>query len=215
MKLITFDHPHRQKHFEFFNSMNHPHFNITAPVCVDGLIKSCKTAEISTHLAIVYIISRVANEITQFRWRIRGSEVVEHETVHPSFTVPTKVADVFSFCTVDYDYDRAIFLRRADHARKQMGETPSFEDEAGRDDYLFLSSFPWVAFTGYQHAMQYHPHDSVPRISWGKIHEVDGKMMMPLSVQVHHAIVDGSQVGAYFEQVEALTNGDRPIYRGN
>lgn len=208
MKQIIFDNPHRQKHFQFFNSMNHPHFNITAPVCVDGLIQSCKANGISTHLAIVYLISRVANDIPQFRWRIRGSEVMAHDSVHPSFTVPTKVADVFSFCTVDYDADSEVFLKRADLVRKQMEQTPSFEDEAGRDDYLFLSSFPWVAFTAYQHAMQFHPHDSVPRISWGKIHEVDGRMMMPLSVQVHHAVVDGSHVGQFFEQVEALANGD-------
>ena len=208
MKKITFDNPHRQKHFEFFNSMNHPHFNITAPVCVDRLIQKCKTRGISTHLAIVYVISRVANEIPQFRWRIRGDEVVEHSSVHPSFTVPTKVADVFSFCTVDYDANTDIFLKRANQVRKQMELTPNFEDEKGRDDYLFLSSFPWVAFTGYQHAMQYHPHDSVPRISWGKIHEVNGQMMMPLSLQVHHAIVDGSQVGIYFERVEELAKDD-------
>ena len=206
MKKIIFDHPHRLKHFEFFNSMNHPHFNITASVCVDSLVQECKTKKLSTHLAIVYIISRVANEIPQFRWRIRGDEIVEHDSVHPSFTVPTTVADVFSFCTVEYDVESTAFLKRADQVRKQMERTPNFEDEVGRDDYLFLSSFPWVAFTGYQHAMQYHPHDSVPRISWGKIHKVDGRMMMPLSVQVHHAIVDGSHVGAYFEQIEELAN---------
>ncbi len=211
MKKITFDNPHRQKHFDFFKSMNHPHFNITAPVNIDGLLKACKQKGLSTHLAIVYIISRAANDIPQFRWRIRGEEVVEHDSVQPSFTVPTKVSDVFSFCTVDFDIDPDIFLERAGEIRKQMENDPSFEDEDGRDDYLFLSSFPWVAFTGYQHAMQYHPHDSVPRISWGKIHEVNGKMIMPLSVQVHHAIVDGSQVGLYFDKIEKLSNEDCPF----
>ena len=201
MKKIIFDNPHRQKHFDFFRSMNHPHFNITAPVNVDGLVGVCKAQGISVHLAIVYVISRAANDIEQFRWRIRNDEIVEHETVQPSFTVPTKNTDVFSFCTVEYHDDPKIFLDRADGARKRMELEPSFEDDENRDDFLFLSSFPWVAFTGYQHAMQFHPHDSVPRISWGKIHEVNGAMQMPLSVQVHHALVDGSHVGRYFELV--------------
>ncbi|MBT8220513.1 MAG: chloramphenicol acetyltransferase [Bacteroidia bacterium] len=203
MKEVVFDNPHRKKHFEFFRNLNHPHFNITASVKVGSLIKTCKEKEISVHLALVYLISRIANEIPEFRWRIRGDQIIEHVAVHPSFTVPTETSDVFSFCEVKYDKDSKVFLERAMDARSQRWSDPHFEDEKDRDNYIFLSSFPWVAFTGYQHAMQFHPHDSVPRISWGKILETNGVMTMPLSVQVHHAIVDGSHVGQYFEMVES------------
>ena len=43
-----------------------------------------------------------------------------------------------------------------------------FEDEEGRDDFLFLSAIPWISFTSFSHAMHYTPADSVPRITWGK-----------------------------------------------
>lgn len=203
MKTIVFENSHRKKHFEFFKNLNHPHFNITAPVVVDPFIKICREKQISVHLALVYLISHVANEIDQFRWRIRGNEIIEHPVVHPSFTVSTEASGVFSFCEVKYDRDAAIFLKRANKTKIERFSEPRFEDEEGRDDYLFLSSFPWVSFTGYQHAMQFHPHDSVPRISWGKLFSENEILKIPLSVQAHHAIVDGSQVGLYFEKIES------------
>lgn len=198
MKTITFDNPHRKTHFEFFKGMNHPHFGITANVDVTALLPYIKDNKLHTSTTIVYLISKTANAITEFRWRIRDNEIVEHEKVHPSFTVPTQEADVFSFCTVEFNDTAQTFLESAKKQIDAMYINPSLEDEKGRDDYLFLSAMPWVSFTGVQHAMHYHPRDSVPRITWGKFFELNEKILMPVSVQAHHALVDGRHIGRYF-----------------
>lgn len=204
MKKIHFKHPHRQKHFDFFNSMNHPHFNICAPVVIGPILNILKRQNRSLTPTLVYLFSRVANEIPQFRWRIREQEVFEHPVVHPSFAVETLGTDVFSFCEVPYQNNFHQFYEQAVQKIEQMKREPSFEDEEGRDDYLFMSAIPWVAFTSMQHAMSYHPHDCIPRISWGKYQTIKGTTSMPLSVQTHHALVDGRQVGYFFQRVEAL-----------
>lgn len=206
MREIIFENPHRQKHFEFFNSMNHPHFNITANVDISNLLPFLKKNKLPITPSIVYLIARTANEIPEFKWRIRDKKIFEHETVTPSFSVFTEVADVFSFCTVDYESNAKSFIQRAFEKSEEMKQHPSFEDEEGRDDFLFLSTIPWVSFTGFQHAMRFHPCDSVPRITWGKFFEENGKTQMPLSVQVHHAVVDGRHVGKYFQLMEKMAN---------
>lgn len=206
MKKITFQHPHRQKHFEFFNTMNHPHFNICANVDITNLLHFLKNKNLPFTPTVVYLISKTANQIPEFKWRIRGQEVVEHTTVHPSFTVYTEAADVFSFCEVAYDEDYHFFLKRAITQMKKMKTHPSFEDDKTRDDYLFLSAIPWVSFTSFQHAMFNHPTDSVPRITWGKYFETNEKIMMPLSVQAHHAVVDGRHTGKFFQIITQLIN---------
>jgi chloramphenicol O-acetyltransferase type A len=96
------------------------------------------------------------------------------------------------------------FILRAEDIMDKMSREPSLEDEEGRDDFLFLSSFPWVSFTGFQHAMHFHPADSVPRFAWGKYFEENGKIKMPLSVQAHHALVDGIHTGRFFEKIGEL-----------
>lgn len=204
MRKIIFEDVHRQKHFDFFRQMDQPHFNICAPVDITMLLPIVKEKGLHFTSTVVYLIARIANDMPVFRRRIRGEELIEHEAVHPSFTVPTEVSEVFSFCTVNYDINYERFVAASQQTIQRMWHDPSFEDEPGRDDYLFLSSLPWVSFTGLTHAMHYSPVDSVPRITWGKYYTDNGRTRMPLSVQAHHAIVDGRDVGLYFQQLEEM-----------
>ena len=204
MKKIEFGSVHRKKHFDFFNGMNHPHFNITANIEITAFVKYVKASELPLTFSLVYLLSKTANYIPEFRWRIRNGSIIEHESVHPSFTVPTDEADVFSFCTVDHAEKASDFIKRAQKVKEDMKKNPSMEDEPGRDDFLFMSAIPWISFTGIQHAMSYHPHDSVPRISWGRFFGQSGATLMPLSVQAHHALVDGRHMGQFFQTFEEM-----------
>lgn len=197
------DDPHRQKHFQFFAQMDQPHFNICAEVPIGPFREAIRDTDWGVTPALVYLLARTANELRPFRWRIREEGVIEHGAVHPSFTIPTEASEVFSFCTVDYQPEVTAFVAATRIEMAAMQETPSFEDEAGRDDFLFLSAIPWVRFTSISHAMHYTPPDSIPRISWGKFVKSGNELVMPLSVQAHHAVVDGSDIGHYFERITA------------
>jgi|TARA_B110000285_G_C15001191_1_gene551523 chloramphenicol O-acetyltransferase type A len=203
MKKITFDNEHRRKHFEFFKNMNHPHFNICANVEITNFVKVLNKYQLPFTYSVVYAIAKTAKAIKEFRWRIIDGELFECENVRPSFTTYTEVADVFSFCDVSYDENYQTFIKMAAIKAAQMSKNPSFEDSE-HHDYLFLSSIPWVSFTMFQHAMPFHPTDSIPRITWGKYFEEGDKVKMPISIQAHHAVVDGRHVGLYFQEIEKL-----------
>ncbi len=203
MRTVTFDSPHRRKHFELFRNMNHPHFSVCAHLPVGPWVDAARARGHRLTAALVFLLARAANSIPEFRHRLREDRVVEHDIVHPSFTVATNEAEVFSFCEVELVDDLAAFVARADREIEARRASPSLEDDAGRDDYLFMSAFPWVAFTAVTHAMQLHPHDSVPRITWGKLYGADEELMLPLSAQAHHGLVDGVHMGRFFQTVEA------------
>lgn len=212
MKKVTFEHPHRQKHFDFFNAMSNPHFGVTVNVDITDFLELVRqSAALRFTPAIVYLIARAAHEVPNFKWRIRGQEVVEHEHIRPSFAVPTKTG-AFSFCTVRYDADPMNFHRAAEAMMEEMAKNPSFEDEPGMDDYLYLSTFPWASFTNVEHAMHNDPADSVPRIVWGKYFKQDDKVLMPLSIHAHHAVVDGSDLGAYVMKIQQLLKKSKTIF---
>jgi chloramphenicol O-acetyltransferase type A len=46
--------------------------------------------------------------------------------------------------------------------------------------------------------------DSAPSISFGKMTECNGKRSMPVSVHVHHALVDGLHIGQYIDCFQQL-----------
>ncbi len=207
MKTINLATWPRRKHFEVFREYDYPHFNLCANVDVSRLYPWVKSHGLSFNTTVVYITTRAANAIPELRQRIRGADVVEHDFAHPSFTV-LATGDLFSFCNVAYTEDFTTFHARAEATIKQVQANVVLEDEPGRDDYLFMTSIPWISFTNIQHPIHTHPADSVPRIAWGKYHAPGDRLLMPLSIQAHHALADGIHAGRFYERVQALL--DRP-----
>ena len=215
MKYIPFEDSHRKAHFEFFSNMASPHFSISANVEINAFLKTLKTHKLPFNISVVYAISRTANHLERFKQRVRTNGIIEHAVIHPSYSIPTKASSVFSFCTVNYldHYDQ--FKDDAQKREAYMQTDPSFKDEAGRDDYIFLSAIPWIHFTGFNHAMHIPAKDSVPRIVWGKYKELNGKIQLPISVQAHHAVIDGKDIGQFFDDLQILLNSfDHLIKKG-
>ena len=191
----------RREHFEFFSTFAHPHASLCANVDLTTFYPVVEQRGLSFTVAIVYVLSRAANAIPEFRYRIRGGNVVEHEIVHPSLTILAD-EDLFSFCTLDYVEGFSAFAARAAERMAYVKDHPTLEDEPGQDDLLFMTAIPWVSFTSLTHPLQSHPVDSVPRIAWGKFFKDGAFLKMPLSVQGHHALMDGLHMGRFYAEVQ-------------
>ena len=191
----------RRDHFELFNTFDYPHFCICANVDLTAFYPMVKQRGISFTVAVVYLIARTANAIPEFRQRIRAGEVVEHDIVHPSTTFLT-TDDLFSFCFLEYDEDFSTFAVRSTEKIAQLRKNPTIKEESLEDNQLYMTSIPWVSFTSIMHPLKLYPADSVPRFAWGKFFEEGNKIKMPLSVQGHHALIDGIHAGRFYEKIQ-------------
>lgn len=198
----------RREHYEFFSRADYPQFNVCANLDITRFRAAMKARGIPFYFAVMHAATRVANGIENFRTRIREDGVVLHERVHPSFTWMDEGEDLFRLIcaelTPDMDDDIAAFAKAAgEKARSQTAFMP-IEELSGRDDFLYITCLPWVAFTHISHTITLNRRDSVPRISWGKFFTEGGRVLLPFSVQVHHALADGLHVGRYYERLQAL-----------
>ncbi|MBA3532341.1 MAG: chloramphenicol acetyltransferase [Ardenticatenales bacterium] len=191
----------RRKHFALFQRLAYPYLNITATVDITAFYPFIKEQELSFNLALIYGLARVANTIPEFRYRIHGEGVVEHDIVHPATTIPAE-DELFSFCTIAYQEDFKAFAPLALETIARCTAFPTLDDEPGQDNLLYMSAIPWVSFTSIVHPVPLHPADSVPRIAWGKFFAENGTLKLPLSVQGHHALMDGLHMGRYFSEVQ-------------
>ncbi len=210
MRYIDMDSWPRRKHFEIYNAFDYPHVNLCADVDVNIFFPVMKERSISFTVAITYLVAKVANQIPEFRYRIRDGKVIEHDTVHPSITILAE-DELFSFCTIPFIKDFTDFCSRATEAIAFYKENPTLEDEPGQDDLLFTTNLPWLSFTSMMHPIHMSPADSVPRIAWGKVRDENGVLKMPLSVQGHHGLMDGLHIGRYFESMQASLSSPREI----
>jgi chloramphenicol O-acetyltransferase type A len=202
MREIDLDTWPRRRHFGFFSSFDHPHFNLCANLDITELYHCTKRAGVSFTVALVYAIARSANAIPEFRFRIRSGRVIEHAVVSPSVTILVD-DDLFSFCTIPFCQDFRDFAQIATAMMAHVRQHPTLENEPGRDDLLFMTALPWVSFTSFTHPMQLHPADSIPRFAWGKLFEDGPRVKMPLSAQGHHALMDGIHMAKFYAGMEA------------
>jgi chloramphenicol O-acetyltransferase type A len=213
MREVDMSSSPRRRHFEFFRGLDYPHFNVCANVDVARLRETARAQDLPFFKAVLYCAARVANEIPELRQRIRGERVVEHDVVHPSYTSMTD-AGVFSFTDVRYHPDPAEFLLHCTAAEEAVRAEASLEDDPERDDYLFVTSLPWIHFTSFQHPVHIRQVDSVPRLTWGRAERRGERVELPFSLQSHHALVDGAHVGRYFSRLQEALDDPGILGRG-
>jgi chloramphenicol O-acetyltransferase type A len=191
----------RRQHFELYRAFEHPHFSMGANVDLTAFYPFVKRQGYSLTVSILYVIARAANAIPEFRQRIRGEQVIEHEIVNPSFTVLTE-GDLFTFCDLVYAEAYSEFAATAAKRIAEVKAHPSLDDSPGQDDVLYTTSIPWVSFTSFTHPMPVHAGDSIPRFAWGKYFREGQAWKLPLGVQGHHAVMDGFHMGRLYERVQ-------------
>jgi chloramphenicol O-acetyltransferase type A len=190
----------RRETYRTFLSYDLPYLVIGANISIGSAFDRLKAASRSPFLGTVYAVCRAANEVQAFRLRIRDKVVVEHDAVHPSFTVPGG-EEAFAVRKVGYDVNFNQFYQAAAAAESETF-APEI-DQMGSDHWIFASCMPWIQFT---HVLQpVSPVTaSIPRLIWGKAFEDHGRWLLPMSVQVHHALMDGIHVARFLERMEEL-----------
>jgi chloramphenicol O-acetyltransferase type A len=207
MTWLNLDSWKRAGHFHFFKGYEQPFFNVCTEVDVSGLHARCRQPNgPSFFLSTLYHSIRAANETEAFRLRIRDDRVWQHDVVHPGSTV-LRDDETFTFARIEYVPDYAEFERagRAIIAQVRTGTEPLASDPA-QDDMIYYSVLPWIRFTSFANAHRMRT-ESVPRIVFGQHFERDGKRWLPTSVDVHHALVDGLDVGRFLQRFTELTSG--------
>ncbi len=187
----------RKTTYEFFRDYEDPFFNIAANLDVTKLYRFCKENDLAFSLAALFFSLQTANEIREFRLRIIDEGVVEFERVEATQTILND-DETFSFCYFPLKDDIFEFDRAGKSAREKYKHLRTFDVEADRVDLIYYSAIPWISFTSFKHASRQNNRQTVPRMVFGKFFEDGPCRKMPLSVEVHHALVDGIHVGKFF-----------------
>lgn len=197
----------RRAQFDFFHQFEEPFFGITAEVECGAAYQRCKAQGYSFYLYYLHKILLAANQIQEFRYRIEKGEVYLWEQIRIGGTVD-RADGTFGFAHFAYANDYETFAKLATVEIERIRGRHDLEPSDGTDDVVHFSALPWVSFTSLSHARQFKRADSCPKISTGKLHESNGRTVMPVSVHGHHALMDGVHVGRFFQVLEALLGSE-------
>ncbi len=204
---IDIDTWNRKEHFNFFINFDDPFLGLTTKLDCTRAYNICKQDNVSLYYYYVYQSLKAANQIENFRYRILNNEVWCFDKIHVSAT-SIRPEHTFGFTFVEYSDQFEIFTERANSEKQAVNESTGlrFTESTSRIDTIHYSAIPWIDFTSLSHARSFKHMDSCPKISFGKIHEEDSKKILPFSIHVHHALLDGKHVADYLELLQTLLN---------
>lgn len=195
----------RRDHFNFFKQFEEPFFGVCVPVdCTTAYFNSKKNGY-SFFLYYLHKSLVAVNTIEPFRYRIEQNNVVLYDEVHASPTI-NRNDGTFGFAYMNYKLRFEDFIIEAQREIDNVQSTSGLIPAVSGENVIHYSSVPWLNFTALSHARAFAFKDSIPKISFGKMTEENGVKKMPLSVHVHHALMDGFHVAQFVDCFQQLMN---------
>ena len=191
----------RKKHFEYFNSLAYPYVGVTVNVDITDLQKKIKADNLPYFISFLYCVSRAANGVPEFRQRIKDKKIIEFDHCKTSHTVALE-DETYCYCTLDDNMefsDYITYALREQESAKQSGSIE--EEETDIYDKFFISTLPWLSYISAVQPVPI-PADSNPRITWGRYFAQDDRILLPVSVLCHHALIDGRHIAKFYEVLE-------------
>lgn len=196
----------RKEHFQFFSKFEEPFFGITVDLDCSIAYEKCKNENISFFLYYLYLSCKAVNSIEAFKYRIEGERVYIHDRINASATI-SRDDNTFGFSNIIYDEDLNTFLKNAEKEIARIRSGSGLMLEKIRSNEVHYSALPWMKFTSLSHSRSFSNEDSCPKISFGKLSLENRKRTMPVSIHVHHALMDGYHVGLFVDKFQQLLNG--------
>lgn len=196
----------RSMHCKIFRDSVEPAFCVTFEIDISKFLNYVKKHNYSFTLAMVYAVCKCANEIEAFRYRFLDGKIVLFDKIDTAFTYLNQETDFFKVVNVPLKNTLEEYVAvAATTARKQK---VYFTGPLGKDVFQ-CSPMPWITYTHIFHTNSGKKDNATPLFDWGKYHEQDGRIVMPLSVQAHHSFVDGLHVGQFAERLQKFMNAEK------
>lgn len=199
-KIIDMKNWKRAMHCEVFRNYVEPAFNITIELDITNFIKVVKAKNMSFTMAMVYAVSKCANEIEEFRYRFLDGQVVLYDQIHTSFTYLNPETELFKVVCVEMQDSMEEYVALAEKTARE--QTTYFTGPLGNDVFQ-CSALPWFSYTHISHTISGNKEAATPLFSWGRFHEKDGRIMLPFSIQGHHSFVDGLHAGKLANKLQS------------
>ncbi len=199
-KYLNIETWNRKPHFEHFNRFNDPYFAVVNHLDVTKAYQYSRDTEVSFFALYLFTCMKAINAVENMRYRIEDDKVVIHDVIHASATI-SREDNTFGCTFIHFSEEFEIFYENLKREKKRVLNSTDLFPPINSEDCIYCSSLPWFSFTGHK-----EPHlgikESVPKLAFGKFEKKDEKLMMPVSIAVNHALVDGYHVGLFFKHYQ-------------
>lgn len=201
--MINFD---RAEYFQYFMSVG---TTIEFTVKIDITKTLEKSREENTHLQsrLLFQLYKILNSIENFKYDILDGNLIIWDKIVPTFSAFNEQTKLFftlyvkmkeGFPAFDMEYKQTL--------KKYAGSNVIVPQEILPQNVFNVSCVPWLHFEHFSSNTSNGDNKIIKMITLGKYAEMNGRFLLPLTIQVSHAIVDGYHISLFFNRLQEELN---------
>ena len=192
--------------FKFYIDNMRIVMSLTVDIDVTPLYEFTKKNNLKFYPSMLWVVSRVINAHDEFKYSWdSGDNLIKWDYISPSYTDFHKEDESFTKLVTEYSDDLFEFHARFMADREKYRELRAIVENQPQN-FFDVTCLPWVKYTHFDLHVFDEGKFLAPVVIWGKYEEEHKKLMMPLTMNIHHAVADGFHLSRFFNEVQELIN---------
>lgn len=209
-QVVDLDTYYRKGVFRHFSQDCKCSTSITHRVDVTALQAWSRKTGTKFYINFLYVLAKVMNSREDYRlaWRYDTQQLIAYDEINPTQYIFHEDTETFTIAYTKYSPDYATFYRNAEKDIEQAKATREYGlDSASHPNWFDASSISWISYDSLNIELPDGYLYFNPIINWGRYREENGRLMMPVSVRMNHAVADGYLVARVFVLLEQEIEG--------
>ena len=213
-KVIDKDTYYRKGVFRHFSEDCKCSVSMTSRVDVTELAGFSKKTGTKFYINFLYLLTRVLNSRDDYRMAYlwQTNELICYDVINPTQYVFHEDTETCTPVYTNYDPDYKTFYGNALADVEKAKETREYGlDPANHPNWFDASYISWLSYDSLNVELPDGYLYFQPIINWGKYREENGRLMLPLTVRMNHAIADGYLVAKVYklldEEIKKFVDG--------
>ena len=183
----------RRQHFEHYRRFVPCTYSMTVELDVTAFTAALRHSRRKSYIAQIWAIATIVNRHNEFKMCLTESgKPAVWSVVHPAFTVFNADRETFACVWAPYGPDFGAFHDLAAGLLAEHSSATEFFPQGTPPGNTFdVSSLPWASFTGFNLNIGNGFDHFAPIFTLGRYIEREGRVLLPVAIQVHHAVADG------------------------
>lgn len=187
-------------------------YSMTVNIDITSLLDKIKSKGVKLYPTLIFALTKVVNNHEEFRTAINQDRVLGiWDQMNPSYTIFQKESETFTSIWSEWDDNFEEFISRYQEDVDTYGQVHAIDSKPDAPQNCFpISSLPWVTFSSFNLNIFADGTYLLPIFTWGKYFEesnqAQSKIVIPLSIQVHHAVCDGFHISRFANELQEIMN---------
>ena len=204
-KVIDRESYYRKGVFRHFSEDCKCSTSMTARVDVTELVGYSRKTNTKFYINFLYILSKVMNSRDDYKmgYLWQTEELICYDVINPTQYVFHEDTETCTLVYTEYCEDYGTFYANALQDVEKAKTTRDYGlDMENHPNWFDASFIPWLSYDSLHVELPDGHLFFAPIINWGKYRRENGRLLMPVTVRLNHAIADGYLVAKVFRLLQ-------------